>query len=67
MDLGIASGLEDFDDIALAEGLEAEIAGADGKFTGTGVVELPAVFDPVAGNPFGEAFVEGIWDGLRVL
>jgi len=67
-DLGLAGGLvEDFENVALVEGLQVEIADASGNFTGSGVTSLPAVFDPVLDDPFGDSFVEGVWDGARVL
>jgi hypothetical protein len=67
-DLGVAGGLvEDFEDVNLVAGLQVEISDVDGNFTGTGMTILPAVFDPVLGDPFGDSFVEGVWDGSRVL
>lgn len=67
-ELGVAGGLvEDFEDVTLVEGLQVEIADAVGNFTGSGVTSLPAVFDPVLDDPFGDSFVEGVWDESRVL
>lgn len=66
--LGLTGGIvEDFEDPQLAEGLQVEIAAADGGFSGTGWTTLPHVFDPVSGDPFGDSFAAGVWDGSCVL
>lgn len=66
--LGLGGGVvEDFEDLPLAPGLEIEIADAAGQFTGEGWTTLPAVFDPVNGDPYGDAFATGVWDGQHVL
>ncbi len=60
------SVIEDFEDTALIPGLQIAVttptAGAYGP-TST----LPATFDPVAQDSFGNVFDLGPWDGLRVL
>lgn len=67
-DLGLGGGVvEDFEDVILAPGLLYEIADASGSFTGTGSSSLPGLFDPVNGDPFGDAFILGVWDGNSVL
>ena len=67
-ELGVAGGvLEDFEDPGLAPGFAVELAGGDGVFTGNLLTSLPATFDPVSDDPYGEAFVIGAWDGARVL
>lgn len=67
-EIGLAGGIvEDFENTVLAEGLQVEIAAADGSFTGAGWTALPNVFDPVSGDPFGDSFAAGVWDGSRVL
>ncbi|HPF69489.1 MAG TPA: hypothetical protein PLQ13_02365 [Candidatus Krumholzibacteria bacterium] len=66
--LGVAGGVvEDFEDPQLAPGLLVELAGSDGVFSGAGSGVLPAVFDPVHDDPYGDAFVPGVWDGSHVL
>lgn len=66
--LGLAGGIvEDFEDTQLVTGLQVEIAAADGSFSGTGWTALPNVFDPVSGDPYGDAFAAGVWDGSHVL
>ena len=66
--LGLGGGVvEDFEDLLLAPGLEIEISNAAGQFTGEGWTTLPAVFDPVDGDPYGDAFATGVWDGQHVL
>jgi hypothetical protein len=67
-EIGLGGGLvEDFEDAWLAEGLTVEIADVDGTFQGTGWTSLPNIFDPVNGDPHGDAFVLGVWDGAHVL
>lgn len=67
-DLGLGgSVVEDFEDLDLAPGLTFELGDAAGLFTGVGSATLGAVFDPVNGDPYGEAFVVGVWDGTHVL
>lgn len=67
-DIGLGGGVvEDFEDLQLAEGLAVEIAASDGSFQGTGWTVLPNVFDPLNGDPYGDAFVPGVWDGSHVL
>jgi hypothetical protein len=67
-DIGLAGGIvEDFEDLTLAAGLEVEISDAGGNFSCTGWTVLPNVFDPVAGDPFGDSFAQGVWDGSKVL
>ncbi len=67
-DLGLAGGIvEDFEDSALANGLQIEISDAAGNFTGTGWTSLPNTFDPINGDPFGDSFELGVWDGTKVL
>ncbi len=66
--IGLAGGaVEDFEDHSLAPGLFIEISDAQGNFTGTGWAALPNLFDPVAGDPFGDSFATGVWDGNHVL
>ena len=66
--IGLAGGVvEDFEDTQLAEGLLIEIADNEGNLTGTGSPTLPAIFDPVAGDPYGDSFVTGVWDGSHCL
>jgi hypothetical protein len=68
VDLGLDGGVvENFEDTALAQGLLLEISDASGNFTGTGSNALPNIFDPVNGDPFGNSFVTGVWDGSSVL
>lgn len=67
-EIGLAGGVvEDFEDTALAAGLLLEIADADGNFTGVGSNSLPNTFNPVNGDPYGDSFVTGVWDGSSVL
>jgi hypothetical protein len=67
-DIGLGGGIvEDFEDLQLAPGLLIEIADSQGQFTGTGWSVLPNIFDPVIGDPFGDSFVTGVWDGSHVL
>jgi hypothetical protein len=66
--IGLGGGVvEDFEDTALAPGLAFEISDVDGNFTGVGATTLPGLFDPVDGDPFGDTFAEGVWDGTYVL
>ncbi len=66
--LGLAGGtVEDFEDVRLAPGLLVELSAPDGTFTGAAAAALPAVFDPVDGDPYGDAFIIGVWDGTHVL
>lgn len=68
VELGLDGGIvEDFENTALASGLLLEIADADGNFTGSGSNSLPNTFNPVNGDPFGDSFVTGVWDGSSVL
>jgi hypothetical protein len=67
-DLGFGGGVvEDFEDVVLATGLLVEIADGAGEFSGIGSPTLPAVFDPVNGDPWGDSFTTGIWDGSSVM
>ena len=66
--IGLAGGVvEDFEDTSLAPGLFFEISDAAGNLTGTGTATLPNIFDPVNGDPFGDSFVTGVWDGSHCL
>lgn len=66
--LGLDGGIvEDFENTVLAPGLLLEIADASGNFTGVGSNSLPNTFDPVVGDPYGDSFVTGVWDGSSVL
>lgn len=67
-DIGLVGGIvEDFEDTQLADGLFIEIADSEGNLTGTGSTTLPAIFDPVNGDPYGDSFVTGVWDGSHCL
>jgi hypothetical protein len=67
-DLGLGGGLvEDFEDLELAPGLFYEVSDATGNFTGIGSATLPNLFDPVLGDPYGDVFEPGVWDGTHVL
>ncbi len=67
-DLGVAGGVvEDFEDQDLAPGLLVELSAGGGVFGGAAMDVLPAVFDPLLDDPYGDAFVIGVWDGARVL
>ena len=67
-DLGVAGGVvEDFEDVALADGLLIAVSAPDGSFSGDGAATLAATFDPASDDPFGEAFTAGVWDGSRCL
>lgn len=67
-DIGLAGGIvENFEDTQLAPGLQVEIAASDGSLTGTGWTVLPNVFNPVTGDPYGDSFAAGVWDGSHVL
>lgn len=58
--------IERFEDIELIPGLRvAVITASSGSYGPTGT--LPATFDPVADDGFGDAFNSGVWDGTRVL
>ena len=58
--------IEDFEDVALIPGLRiAVVTGGSGSYGPTDT--LPATFDPVAQDGFGDAFDTGVWDGVRVL
>ena len=66
--LGLVGGVvEDFEDYFLAPGLSLQLAEPNGQFTAAPLTVLPALFDPVNGDPFGTAFVEAVWDGSHVL
>lgn len=66
--IGLGGGLvEDFEDTALAPGLFIEISDTDGNFTGAGSSTLPNLCDPVNGDPHGDSFNTGVWDGSHVL
>ncbi|MBU2502734.1 hypothetical protein KJ682_15485 [bacterium] len=67
-ELGLGPGtVEDFEDVFLAPGLEFLLADPSGAFSGAPATTLPGVFDPVAGDPWGDSFEAGVWDGSRVL
>lgn len=67
-DIGLGGGIvEDFEDHTLAPGLFIEISDADGNFTGAGSNTLPNLCDPVNGDPHGDSFNTGVWDGSHVL
>jgi hypothetical protein len=67
-EIGLIGGIvEDFEDTQLADGLLIEIADSEGHLTGTGGATLPAIFDPVNGDPYGDSFVTGVWDGSHCL
>lgn len=58
--------IERFEDVALIPGLRiAVITASSGSYGPTDT--LPATFDPVADDGFGDAFNSGVWDGTRVL
>lgn len=58
--------IERFEDVELIPGLRvAVITASSGSYGPTGT--LPATFDPVADDGFGDAFDSGVWDGTRVL
>lgn len=58
--------IERFEDVDLIPGLRiAVITTSSGSYGPTGT--LPATFDPVADDGFGDAFNSGVWDGTRVL
>lgn len=67
-ELGLGGAVvEDFEDLELAPGLLVELAAVDDTFTGALLDALPATFDPSADDMYGDAFVIGVWDGVRVL
>lgn len=64
--IGFGDGtLEDFEDAALAPGLQVEWNSANGNFGPSST--LPNLFNPVTNDPFGNAFASGVWDGSRCL
>jgi hypothetical protein len=66
--IGLAGGVvENFENLALAPGLLLEIADAAGQFTGEGSTSLLNTFNPENDDPYGSAFVLGVWDGSRCL
>jgi len=63
-EIGVAGGVvEDFEDAVLAPGLLVSVSASDGTFAGPGQPTLPTTFNPVANDPYGDAFVIGVWDG----
>lgn len=66
--LGVAGGVvEDFEDRFLAPGLAVELSDGAGNFTGSPITTLANVFDPAEDDPYGSVFIDGVWDGVRVL
>lgn len=58
--------VEDFEDAALAPGLQISASAvSSGSYGPTST--LPATFAPVTGDPNGNAFDVGVWDGTSVL
>ena len=58
--------LEDFEDVALIPGLRiAVVTTLSGAYGPTDT--LPATFNPVTQDGFGDLFEMGVWDGSRVL
>lgn len=58
--------IEDFEDVALIPGLRiAVVTTLSGAYGPTDT--LPATFNPVTQDGFGDLFDEGVWDGARVL
>ncbi len=66
-DIGVAGFvIEDFEDAALAQGLQVELSDSADSFRPTG--SLPMVFNPNNDDPNSESFfTAGVWDGSRVL
>lgn len=64
--LGFATAtVEDFEDVSLAPGLSVGVESPLGDRAPSPT--LPAVFDPIADDPFGNAFEQGVWDGTHAL
>lgn len=57
--------IEDFEDVALADGLQISIVALDGSFGPSST--LPNVFHPVTDDPFGNVFDTSPWDGTASL
>jgi hypothetical protein len=65
-EIGMAGAvIENFEDNELIPRLQVEWNAPAGTVGPTGT--LPALFDPVAQDPFGNAFDNGVWDGQRGL
>jgi hypothetical protein len=66
--IGVDGGtVEDFEDRTLAPGLAVELSDGAGNFTGSALTTLANVFDPAEDDPYGSVFIDGVWDGVRVL
>jgi hypothetical protein len=59
--------IEDFEDVDLLPNMTVQIAEDDGSFAAPPENPLARTFDPVTDDPFGSAFVSGVWDGSHVL
>lgn len=57
--------IEDFEDLALAGGLQISVVALDGSFGPSSM--LPNVFHPVTDDPFGNVFDTSPWDGTASL
>jgi hypothetical protein len=64
--LGVANAIfENFEDATLVPGLSVSWESPAGNFVPSNT--LPNLFNPSTDDPFGTAFVDGVWDGTRCL
>lgn len=64
--IGVAGyTIEDFEDVALVDGLQISVAALDGSYGPTST--LPNEFNPVTDDPHGNVFDTGPWDGTGAL